>query len=73
MLICCHRWLSAWQPAGRRVITASKNPKKTDDNGWTVAEDARLYKWKGTCRRVVCFVRLVDPERRKCCMLCDLR
>jgi len=64
--------LAAWQPAGRQVITTSKNPKKTDDNGWTAADDARLYKWKGASRRVACSGRPVDPVRRKCFKLCDL-
>jgi len=65
--------LAAWQPAGRRVITTSKDPKKTDNSGWTAADDARLYKWKGTRRRAVCSVRLVGPVLCNCCKLCDLR
>ena len=39
---CCF-----WQPVGRRVLMMSKKPKKTDDNGWTPADDSQLYKWKG--------------------------
>ena len=35
------------QPIGRWVLTSAKNPKKTDDTGWTSEDDVRLYKWKG--------------------------
>ena len=41
--------LAVTQPIGRRALMMAKKPKKTDNNGWTAADDTQLYKWKGAC------------------------